>query len=151
MNQSGTGAIWVVAADSVRARLFEVRGTDGLMTEVLDLSNPQSRLSDRDLVSDRGGRVRVGGDSSRRHVYGEDNRERTHTRKLFAARIAAALDELRANGRLGRVYLVAEPGFLGVLKSQLTPETRTLVAGSINSGLATSPISEIRATLPLRL
>ena len=46
---------WIVVADSARARIFEAHKKSRAVSEIAGLINPNSRLPERELVSDRGG------------------------------------------------------------------------------------------------
>ena len=48
--------ICVVVADSGRARVFTADSPAGPLNEIETLNNPEGRLHEGDLVSDRGGR-----------------------------------------------------------------------------------------------
>ena len=48
--------ICVVVADSSRARVFTADKPAGPLNEIETLNNPEGRLHEGDLVSDRGGR-----------------------------------------------------------------------------------------------
>ena len=45
--------IWVLVADSARARLLQADGPRGDLTEVQSLVHPESRMKDSQLESDR--------------------------------------------------------------------------------------------------
>ncbi len=51
-------AIWVLVADNSRARFFTAEKPAGPLTETRDLANPEARLHEGDLVSDKTGRDR---------------------------------------------------------------------------------------------
>ena len=44
--------VWVVAADAARARIFRARRSDGALTEIEDLANPDVRRLCESLGSD---------------------------------------------------------------------------------------------------
>lgn len=140
--------IWIIAADSTRARLFQAEKRTGPIREVEDIINPQARMPDRELVTDDRGRTAVSGNPDRRHAYGEDYREEDHQRDVFARQIVEKLDKLRARGDLEGVYLIAEPGFLGLLRGHLGKQLEQRVKGEIKHRISTENAEEIRALLP---
>lgn len=141
--------VWVVAADSTRARFF--REQEQSLFEVEDLVNPLARAADRDLVTDNRGRTAVGGDSVRRHAFGDDYSEREHNRVTFAREVANRLEHLRASGELERFYLIAERRFLGLLRKEMPRELSRLLAEDQAKGMAGVDAGALRAMLPRRL
>lgn len=55
---------WIVVADASRARFFSAELPASPLCEIETLSNPEARLHEGDLISDRGGRDRDSGGSS---------------------------------------------------------------------------------------
>jgi len=49
--------IWVVTAESSRARIFAVENRIGPMRELEDIAHTEGRTRDQDMVSDRPGRA----------------------------------------------------------------------------------------------
>lgn len=151
VSQAAIERIWVVVADSARARLFRSEHANGELTEVRDFLNPEARMAPHELVSDREGRVSVGGDTARRHGVGDDDVTQPTLRRRFAAAIADELGRLRCKGELTRCYLVAEPKVLGELRTALDAATAECVAGTISAGLVKHSVKDIRQSLPYRL
>ncbi|HWP94866.1 MAG TPA: host attachment protein [Gammaproteobacteria bacterium] len=144
-------ATWVAVADTVRARLFVVDPNTHALEEKQVLVNPHARLPERELVSDTPGRAGAGGNMGHRHALGDDYSQKQRVRGEFARSIGRELHSLRTQGKLERLYVVAEPGFLGMLRSHLDGALRKCVAGEIPHCAATRKAGEIRALLPRRL
>ena len=66
---------WVVVADNSRARIFTAEKAASPLTEVRDLTYPEARLHEGDLVTDKSGRDRNPGTGA--HGLGN---EATHKR-----------------------------------------------------------------------
>ncbi|MBI2383489.1 MAG: host attachment protein [Gammaproteobacteria bacterium] len=143
-------APWVLVADHMRARLFCADGPRGALVEREGMVNPEFRLHEGELVSDRGGRlthpVRRGGPALR---AGASARE--HSAETFARAVCDRLHAMRSGGALARLHLIAEPDFLGLLRERLDPATRRQVATEICKSLTRRSAEEIRARLPRRL
>ncbi len=126
---------WIVTADAGRARFLQVAGRDEALTEIEDLSNPQGRLHNREINTDAAGRFR-GNDRPGGHSSDDENRAVDHHSELFAKRIGAFLDKARNEHRFDRLYLVAAPKFLGLLRKELGKETEKLVVDELDKDLS---------------
>lgn len=109
----------VVAADSGRARIFKLAGRD--LQELADMVNPEARAGRRDIEADRSGSDQGGGEAGRHGLRGDHDVKDESARK-FAREIAGRLEKERAAHRARRLYLIAPPHFLGVLKGVLDHE-----------------------------
>jgi protein required for attachment to host cells len=142
--------IWVLVADSARARLFQAAGPGGHLEEMTDLVMPSSRLQEQDLVSDRPGRAfDIAGEG--RHAMEPRTSAKEVESDRFAARIAALLESERQQGSYARLVLVASPAFLGQLRSALSDQVHALVGLELDKHLVQLRADEIREHLPERL
>jgi protein required for attachment to host cells len=139
----------VLAADASRARLFAA-DTGGDMRELVDLDNWAARLHEGDLVADRGGQRGHGTTQGGYSAYGGGSMK-AHRAEEFAAevceRAARGLRETRAQ----RLYVIAEPRFLGLLRQRMDDRIRARVAGEIDKELTAQTPAQIRAALPAQL
>jgi protein required for attachment to host cells len=85
------------------------------------------------------------------HSMGHEKAAHDRQAEIFAKELSAALDKLHRRQQLRRVYLVAAPGFLGLLRASLSKQCTSLVAGEVGKNLVTHKLEEIRAQLPKRL
>ncbi|MET0026331.1 MAG: host attachment protein [Candidatus Thiodiazotropha sp.] len=110
---------WVVVASAARARIFDRSSTQGPLAEQADLLNPEDRLLQQEIVSDRPGSAtnRQGG---QRHGM----EPRANPKEIQAGRFAAeVVDWLEAHHRskdFDQLYLVAAPHFLGLLRNRMS-------------------------------
>lgn len=145
-----SGASLVVAADSARARLFASVTPDAPLREFDDLANPEARLHEGDLVADATGRngrgLREGGHSA----LGGDSMKR-HRAEDFAGAVSDKVLSALRESRAERVYVLAEPEFLGLLRKRFDAQVRNKVAGEVAKSLAGESAERIRAALPERL
>lgn len=141
--------IWVVAADAARARIFRAARADGGLTEIEDLLNPDVR-DQRSVRADRMGHAHDathgGGHSMQRNAT-EDHQIAAD----FGKEVARRLTRARRGGQFDRLYLLAEPHLLGVLRDSLDAPTRRLVAGELDKDLTRQGKASIRRRLPPRL
>ncbi|MCG6967860.1 MAG: host attachment protein [Chromatiaceae bacterium] len=141
--------IWVVVADASRARIFTASKPADALTEIETLSNPEGRLHEGDLVSDRGGRI-SGGEGAR-HGYGAGNSVKEETINRFAAEVCKHLEKGRNSHAFGKLYVVAAPQFLGLLRKHQSDALRGLISSELSTELTTQSPERIRAQLPAYL
>jgi protein required for attachment to host cells len=115
----------VVVANRAEARIFDAERADSPLQSIQRLTHEEARLHDRDLKSDRPGRVFDHAPQSRRgavahHATGGERSPRKHEDELFARRIAAEIERAYAHGQFDRLLIMAEPGFLGVMRAALS-------------------------------
>jgi protein required for attachment to host cells len=127
---------WIMAADSSRGRLFEIAEPDRRVREIEDFSNPQGRASNRELVSGADGRFSARhlgrkADSGARRITPVE-----HETELFSKALARYLEKARSQRRYSKLYLVAPPEFLGLMRENLSKEVRKVTAEEINKHLA---------------
>jgi protein required for attachment to host cells len=137
--------IWVVAADASRARFFTADKPASALNEIETLSNPEARLHEGDLVSDRGGRGVNGGAA---HNYSTGNEAKQEAANRFAAEVCKHLEKGRNSRAFGKLYVMAAPHFLGLLRKHQSDALRGLVSDEIASDLTTQSPERIRARLP---
>lgn len=137
---------WVLVADTYRARLFGVERPAGPLQELRDLASPEARLHEGDLVSDKGGRDRnpkVGG-----HGLGEGSNHKQDLADRFAQEVCDLLESARVAGELSKLYVIAAPAFLGLLRKHQSAPLRQLVVTEIDKSLAAQDAASIRKHLP---
>jgi len=137
---------WVLVADAYRARFFGVERPAGPLSELRDLASPEARLHEGDLVTDRGGRdrnPRVGG-----HGLGENGSVKQDLADRFAQQVCDLLESARVAGELSKLYIIAAPAFLGLLRKHQSTSLRQLVAAEVDKSLASQDPANIRKHLP---
>mgnify|MGYP003573863094 FL=1 len=137
--------IWIVAADASRARFFTADKPVSALNEIETLSNPEARLHEGDLVSDRGGR---GGNGGAIHNYSTGNEAKQEAANRFAAEVCKHLEKGRNSHSFGKLYVMAAPHFLGLLRKHQSDALRGLVSDEIANDLTTQSPERIRAKLP---
>lgn len=154
----------IVVADEANARFYDLdRRTDllpgrAVLQVVASLADPLARLHDRDLKSDRPGRVydhapaatgRRGATAHR--ATGGERSPREHEAQNFAHRIAAQLQHDHAQGAPANLVLVAAPHFLGLLRKALPEALRRLVTEEVHKDLVHEPPEALQAHLAAAL
>lgn len=139
--------IWVLAGDTTRARVFATDRRNGELEELFDLVNPEARLHERDLTSDLPGST-ANSATGMRHGYGAEESKKPEAAARFAREISARLEKARVSGEWEKLYIVADPRFLGELRKSLDPDTAQRVAGEVDKNLARGSIADVRRVLP---
>jgi protein required for attachment to host cells len=140
------GKRWVLVAHRSGARLFENRGPGKGLELLQTVDHPAGKLRNREIDSDKHGRSfdRRG---AGRHAYSTEQNPTMHIAELFAKQLADMLDEGRTHQRYAQLVLVADPRFLGILRTALTPPTAALVAASLDKDLGNADAGELAKKL----
>jgi hypothetical protein len=134
---------WIIAGDASRARILQVTGRDRL-EEIESFVNPGGRLHDRDLATGPHPRFNghggvgkpasapTGGPGNDRDEMQPSVREAAK----FSKEIGRYLEQARLQKRYDRLFLVAAPRFLGMLRKELGKEVGKLVQDEIDKDLS---------------
>ena len=93
------------------------------------LSNPEGRLRNSQLLSDKPGRSFARSGSGVRHSF-EQSAHEERARK-FALKICRVLEADAEKNRFSDLVIVAEPHFLGLLNQHLPEKVKVLVRQSV--------------------
>ena len=139
-------SIWVLVAESSRAKLYSAENRPASLVEIGDFVHPESRLHDSDLVADQsgsdGGSVGQG-----RHVLDNKTNARDTERTEFARNLAHRLEAAQKEKAFDRVVLIAPPSFLGLLRDNLSDEVTERVTEQIDKNLVQQPAHVVREHL----
>ncbi len=137
---------WILVADESRARLFRAGVSDGELEEIAAIEHPEGRMHGRELTDDEP-------DSSHTSVGGVHHGYQPHTpvhekiSREFARELADLLEAGRVSHAFDQLTLVAEPKFLGMLRSTLSHEVSKLVVRSLSRNYTQSTAEQIREVL----
>lgn len=144
------GTIWVVVADATCARIFSAADPGSELIEKEDLLHTASRAQPSTLTTDRTGRdtdVQHTGS----HTMGHENSTKKHELLSFAREISKTIDHHCQQQHFYRLYLLASPQLLGLLRKELSQNTLAITAGETDINLVKEKPSIIRQHLPRRL
>lgn len=133
---------WILLADESVARIIEAHSLNDLR-EIGRIEHPSGRLHDADLTSDRQGRSYESFGSTR-HAIAVKTTATELEAQLFAREIANFLERARTENRVQRVYLVASPNFLGLLRAQLQPSLEAIIVEGVGKELTHIKPEEIK-------
>ena len=137
---------WIAVADKNRCRIFEQTNRNGPLEEIMDLVAPATRLKNQDINSDRPGRA-FDGAGQGRHAMGSSVEPVEQEAIRFAKEVALKLDAGRQQNSFGRLYVVAEPRFLGYLRQSFTRPLKDTIAAEIDKDWTTQTANQIRDRL----
>ncbi len=124
---------WVLLAHRTGARLYEQDRPGGELRRLEDIPHPEGRLKNRQIASDKGGRLFDSFHS--RHTVGKSPDPKEQIAIAFAQHLSEVLEQGRATNRFEHLVLVADPHFLGRLRAALDAHTAKLVTGSLDKDL----------------
>jgi protein required for attachment to host cells len=129
--------IYIVANRS-EATIYQIRThrdpREKTLEFVMRLINPEGRLMESEMNSDRPGRGFSSAmmNGSVRHALDQRHVRHEKSAEHFAAKIAAQMDSLLKQKMISEVVVAAEPKFLGLLRKALPPSLSRLVKHEIN-------------------
>ena len=132
---------WIVVADAGRARVLEMHGKD--LAEIDDFVNPAERNDNADLETDSHGRFYGKGEREEGHTAEPSVQPKEHMAELFAVSIAKYLNEARNQNKYAKLQLIAEPGFLGLMRNKLDENVMNLVESELPKDLSKASVPQI--------
>lgn len=134
--------VLVIVANSTIARIFRAETIHHLV-EVETLIHPGSRQHARDLVSDRPGRAFESSHTGTRHALEPKTDPQQVEFEEFAKNLSKYLDHACQNGSCKKIYLAANPQFLGLLRPHLTAKASQLIVNQLDKDITQIPTVEI--------
>jgi protein required for attachment to host cells len=145
----------LVVADESEARFYDIGSPRGPMQLAGRFENPIARLRDRDLRSDRPGRVfdRAPTAGWRRgavahHATGGERRPHKQETQRFARQVVRTLEEARREDQFDRLVLMAGVPFLGTLRAALRKFGRATLIVEVPKDLVHQTEREVRMHVP---
>jgi protein required for attachment to host cells len=119
------------------------------------LDNPDARLHDRELKSDRPGRVFASASAGHgrrgavaHHSAGGEQSPREHVAIVFAHRIADELVTAKRDKKFDRLVLIVAPAFLGILRKALPESLQSVVSAEVPKDLQDPTDDVVRKHIP---
>jgi len=139
--------IWILAANSSVACIYEAERARGGLHEVLRLEHPQARMHEQEMTSDLPGRAFDSGGEGR-HVMGQQVEPKKEEAIRFARHIGEELEKAYCKGRFGRLYVAASPPFLGLLRQHYSNGVAAVLVDEMGKDLTQLRPDELRSRLP---
>lgn len=135
--------VWIVVSNSACARIFKAESAQSLV-EVDTLLHPASRLHSKDLGSDRPGRqFESSPQNGARHSMEPKTTPQDVEINEFAKQLADHLNSAAAKDKVRKIYLAANPAFLGLLRKNFSGLTSQVIVEEINKDITHLKPSEI--------
>ena len=135
----------IAVAQRAKARFFLHAPGQGF-DEITDLVHPESRAHGIELASDRPGRVHESHGPGRSAMAKEETPKEREASN-FAREVAEAIRDRRTANAFDGFVLVAEPGFLGLLREALDDATSKTLHGEVRKDIVERPLDEIKEHL----
>ena len=134
---------WVVAAESTRAKIYQLSSKTSPLQEIEDLIHTSGREKILDLEADRPGRAfdSVGGG---RHALGKEVDSKEHEALVFAKILVDRIEQGRTATEFTDLILIAPPEFMGHFKKTLNSQLLKLVSKTLTKNLVRENESVIR-------
>lgn len=136
--------VWVVVANRAEMKIYRAENVHTLI-QIHYLTHIQSQLTSQELTSDKQG--------SHRGSFGSDTMEEKTPAKLkeansFANQIAKVLEDAVNKKEVERIYLIANPQFMGILRQAINPQVAKLIEREIPKDVVHATADQIREYLP---
>jgi len=138
---------WVLAADSSYAKLLQSDSRTAPLTLREELEHPQARMKNGDLISDSSGRSFDSGGQGRHAMEPVTDAKSTEAQR-FARGLCDKLRQAVLENQFEKLYIVAAPAFLGILRECLDDNVKSRIAGEIAKDVAKQTPEAIRDKLP---
>lgn len=138
---------WLILANSGIMKLFRFPHDSRKLTSAEILSNPEQRLRNHDVNSDKEGRSfnRVGSKSS---AYEHHTQAKEIHQEAFAEKVAKFLNDAATNKEFDRLYLAVSKEFFGILKTKLNAHVLEKIADQTHKDLTHEKIDAIWSHFP---
>lgn len=122
---------WIVVASASKVKVFAVNKIKFLNDKeklklITELSHPQSRMHDSQIVSDKSGRY--GAKNMSADSYAEATDPQKNEMDIFAREVVNHLETSRASKIFHDLVLVVAPSFYGLLNSHMHQQLKSLVS-----------------------
>lgn len=127
------GTLWIVVAHRADARIFR-RERNNQLQLVHQIQNPDGRLKDQEIDSERPGR-NFSSAAPQRHGFSPHVSSSEQIMIDFSKEVAQFLEDSRNRNLYNSLILVAGPQFLGHLRQDLTNEANGCIVQTIDKNL----------------
>jgi len=136
----------ILVADTTRARIFMTQSSNDTLDEIEGLVHPESRLHANQLGTDEPGVTHDGYGAS--HGMAQENDLKKQEAIRFAREVTEKIADIHRRNNYNKLYVIAAPAFLGILRHTFPETTKQLIVGEVNKNLIQFQPNDIRANLP---
>ena len=135
--------IWILVANRSKARIFEMQELHAPLVEIADFVDPKGRANGRDINTDADGRLYGKGERVQGHATSSDVSPTQHEAERFAEQLRDYLYREHSEQRFDKLWVVAAPTFLGVLREKLAKQLHAAIELEVNKDLPTHAPQQI--------
>lgn len=139
---------WIAVCDGRKAILFQNEGDSEYPVFSVREVMEHAVVSNRDLDTDRPGRVHESATTARSAIEPVDHHDLDE--KTFLGEVAKRLDELLVAGQLQHLVIVAPPRALGAIRKVYSSAVRGAIRAEIDQDLVKVPVGEIEHKFAVR-
>lgn len=136
---------WVLVANKCQAKIYHLAKFPKV-EEISHFEHPESGQHNQDLVSTRPGAGSQRGGNVR-YSYERETEPKHLEAVKFATQLADILAVAERKGEFHRLYIFAEPSFLGLLRQHISQETKKNIVAEIAKDLASFETAAIEQHL----
>lgn len=136
---------WIVVANSSHAKIFRLAKFPKI-EELTSFDHPESRLHNQDLEGRKPGRSFQSGGTTR-HAYQPETEPKEVEIEKFAKSLSDYLTTSHQKGEFSRLYLMASPSFLGLLRQYLHAVTQKVIIAELAKDMTERTTAEIEQQL----
>lgn len=137
---------WIVVANSSHAKIFRLAQKFPKIEELTTIDHPASRLHDQDLEGRKPGRNFQSGGTTR-HAYQPETDPKEVEIEKFAKSLSDYIYAAHQKGEFARLYIMANPSFLGLLRQYINPVTQKVIVAELAKDMTEHPTAEIEQHL----
>lgn len=136
---------WIVVANGSQAKIFKLAKFPKI-EELVTMDHPESRMYDQELEGRKPGRNFQSGGTTR-HAYEPETDPKEVEIEKFAKTLSDYICAAHYKGEFARLYLMASPSFLGLLRQRINTNTQKAIVAEVAKDMTTCPIAEIEHQL----
>ncbi len=138
---------WVLAADGSYAKILQSDNRIGPLKLLEELEHPEARMKNGDLYSDSAGRSFDSGGQGRHAMEPGTDAKSTEAQR-FCKELCDKLRQAALQNQFEKLYILAAPAFLGMLRECLDDNVKSRIASEIAKDVAKQTPEAIREKLP---
>jgi protein required for attachment to host cells len=132
---------WVVVASNVKTKIYKMENFPKLRL-LEELLHPESRLRNHEIAGDKPGRsfdsLGMG-----RHAYQSPHTPKELEVEKFAKEVGEKLNGEYQKGAFQRLYLIANPIFLGLLRQWIYPKLKGAIVAELTKDIPEHTVKEL--------
>lgn len=136
---------WVVVANSTEAKIFKMIKFPHL-EEVACFIHPESHMHNQDLASSKPGRTFQSTNTARSAYEPKTSPKEVEIEK-FARTLCEELNTAHQKGVFSRLYLFAEPSFLGLIRHHIDAQVKACIVADAPKDLTKHKTADVERAI----